>query len=271
MEIICYKAGKKENPENTIQAIENCTRINMNWTIHIDIQLTKDNKVVLFDKDNTKSITGIDNFIGNTSLKELKKLDAAYNFKQDGEYIYRNQSILIPTLEEVFEKFPITKFILDIKTINKQVVFETIKLIEKYNMVNKVVLSSKHDDIISLFKSERTNWKYAATTVGSRKVLYENMFYIDNIIPEDADILLIPKSDKGSLFVREKIVEYCNHRNKQTWTWIFEESEKMSLAKQVEDLKNIEVKGVFTSYPLKMNAELEYQNENIIQTMYRIV
>lgn len=271
MEIICYKAGKGEYPENTALAIENCTKISMKWLIHINLQLTKDNKVVLFDSNNTKTLTGKDFNINETTLKDLKKLNIAFNFKQNGKYVYRNNGLQISTLEEVFEKFTITNFILDIKSTDKNIVFEIIKIIEKYNMANKVVLSSKHNDIISLFKKEKEEWKFAATTVGSRKVLYENMFYIDNIIPEDADILIIPKSDKGSLFVREKIVEYCNHRNKQTWTWIFEQSEKTSLIKQVNNLENMGVKGVFTSFPLKMKMEFEYQNENIIETMYRIV
>jgi len=270
MEIICFKAGKNDNPENTIQAIESCTKINMKWIVQIDLQLTKDRKVVLFDKNNTESITGKKLLISNSTLAELKPLDLAYNFLHEEKTIFRNKGIQIPTLEEVFVQFPITKFILDLKSENKEIVYKTIELIEKYNMQDKVILSSKNNDIITLFKKEKTEWNFAATTIGARKLLYENMFYIDNIIPEDAEVLVIPKSDKGSLFVREKIVEYCNSRNKQTWTWIFENSEKISLVEQVRDLEKIGIKGVFTSSPIKMHAELEFQNENIVNTQLSV-
>lgn len=256
MDIICYKAGKSENPENTILAIENCTKVNMKWLIHIDLQLTKDGEVVLFDKNNTKSITGTELLINETNLDNLQTLNVAYNFEQNGIRPFENKTIKIATLKEVFEKFPITNFVLDLKSSNNDIVYKTIEIIEKYNMVNKVVLTSKYDDIISLFNLEREEWTYAATTVGSRKVLYENMFYIDNIIPKDAEVLMIPKSDKGSLFLREKIVEYCNHKNKNTWTWIFENTKDLSLVSQVEELKKIGVKGVFTGFPKKMNSEI---------------
>jgi len=271
MDIICYKTGSGEMPENTIQAIENCTKVNLNWIIQIDLQLTKDGKVILFDKNNTKSITGEKLEINNTSFSKLKRLDAAFNFELNGIKPYRNKGFKIPTLKEVFDKFPITKFIINLKSKNKEIVYKTIEIIEEYNMYNKVIISSSHDDIISLFKSEREDWTFAATTVGSRKVLYENMFYIDNIIPEDADLLIIPKSDKGSLFLREKIVEYCQHRNKQTWTWIFENSIKTSVVEQVNDLEKIGVNGVFTSFPLKMKTEFEYSKENIFESLYKIV
>ncbi len=59
MEIICYAGGRKENPENTLKAIEHCQAVNPEYWIEMDLQLTADNVVVLFHDENLARITGL--------------------------------------------------------------------------------------------------------------------------------------------------------------------------------------------------------------------
>ncbi len=273
MEIICFGAGKNENPENTLKAIKHCTDLNNNWTVQIDLQLTKDGEVVLLKKRNTKCITGLDKEINELTLKEVKTLNAAHCFKQDNEYIYRNNKQDIPTLKEVFLAFKNTKFLIDIHSTNKKIVFKTIEIVKQFNMQKQIIITSKQKQIISLFKQEEKDWNYAATTVGTRKILYENMFYIDSFIPEDSNLLIIPKSDKDSLFLRKRLINFCVQKDKKTWTWIFEDSKNnLSLFDQILKLQSFGVDGIFISSPEKLNNELAiHQEEKLLQSIYKVM
>lgn len=258
MNFICYGAGGKDKPENTLIAIEHCVNTNKNWTIHIDIQLSNDGEIILFKENNTDKITGQNFEIKSLSFKEIKKLDAAYNFQENDQFAFRNKGIKIPSLKEVFEKFPKTKFIIDIHTKNIEVVDKLIKLIKANGLSSNIIITSKETHIISAFRNKETKWKYAATTVRARKIVYSNMFYLDSIIPVDAHLMIIPKCDKDSLFLRERIIAYCNQQEKQTWTWIFEgiKHDSNSILSQISNLEKQGLNGIFTSSPLKIQKAL---------------
>lgn len=263
MNFISYGAGRTDRPENTLAAIAHCVELNKDWTVHIDIQLSADNEVILFKDDNTKRITNKDLELSNLNLKELQSLDAAYNFQQNNEFPFRNKNICIPTLKDVFENFPNTKFILDIHAKNIIIVDKIIQLIKEYKVAKNVIISSKEDHIVSAIREKEAKWNYAATTVRARKIVYSNMFYLDSIIPVDAHLMIIPKCDKDSLFLRGRIIAYCNQQDKKTWTWIFEGSknDSNSILSQIAELEKQGLDGIFTSSPLKMQNALNSEKQ----------
>lgn len=91
MEIVCYGCGRGENPENTIEGIHHCQSINPDWWIEMDIQITKDEKLVLFHDYQTKRITGVNNKIHQLTLTEIQQLNAGYNFNVENKFIYREK------------------------------------------------------------------------------------------------------------------------------------------------------------------------------------
>lgn len=262
MELICYGAGNGENPENTIFAISKCVELNSEFRVHIDLQFTKDKEVILFRNSNTKKQTGENLEILDSTYKKLSTLNAAFNFEMDNKFPFRKQKLQIPTLKQVFKNFPKTKFLLDIQSNDIEIVEEIIAIINQFDNQHNIVVTSKNDNIINRL-NDKTNIEIAATTIATRKILYENMFYLDSIIPIDANLLIIPKSDKGSLFLRKNIINYCKQRNKKTWTWIFEGNSTSSevLKNQLFEFKENEVDGIFTSFPTKIQKEIELEQQ----------
>jgi glycerophosphoryl diester phosphodiesterase len=97
--IIAHRGESSDAPENTLAAI------NLAWerevkSVEIDIQLTSDNEIVVIHDYDTLRISGEKKIIKNTSLKELKLLDAGSHKsrKWKGEPI--------PTLNEVLITVP---------------------------------------------------------------------------------------------------------------------------------------------------------------------
>ena len=59
-------------PENSIMAFKKA--LEFSYPIELDVQLTKDNILVVFHDDNLKRITGIDKRVEDCTYDELKKL-----------------------------------------------------------------------------------------------------------------------------------------------------------------------------------------------------
>ncbi len=101
--IIAHRGESAEAPENTLAAI------NLAWQngtdgIEIDIQLTKDNKIVVFHDKNTRRTCGVNGPVRFLKLDELKNLNAGFH----KGLRWQEQ---IPTLREVLQTVPKKKSI----------------------------------------------------------------------------------------------------------------------------------------------------------------
>ncbi|MEE9362415.1 MAG: glycerophosphodiester phosphodiesterase family protein [Cellulophaga sp.] len=258
MEIICYGCGRGENPENTILGIKHCLSVNPDWRIEMDIQLTKDEELVLFHDYETKRITGKDKTLNKLTLKEVEKLNAGYNFQYQGGFIYREKPIQIPKLEMVFQQFSNAKLVLDVHTNNIVAVGKLIALIEKYAISNKVTIVSHYDSVVQEFRKERPNWKYGVPANEAKKMLYSSFVFLDDFFPIKSDILMLPKKFGKLNVLSKRVVTHAKKRNKQLWVWMYEGSYVKNVDSQEEliALENLGVDGVFTDYPQKLNSEL---------------
>lgn len=258
MEIICYSCGRGENPENTIKGIQHCQDVNPNWIIEMDIQLTKDNKLVLFHDYETKRITGQDFQIYNLTLKEVQRLNAGYNFKLNNEFIYRQNPILIPEVLSVFERFPKAKLLLDLHTDNLIAADILINLIEKKAFSNNFIIVSHYDKVIHYFKKKRPNWKYGVPTKEAKKMIYSSFLFLDNFFPIQSDILMLPQKFGNINVLNQRIIKHAKKRNKLIWAWM----EEGKIVKNVDNkqelisMQKIGVDGVFTDFPQQLMNEM---------------
>ena len=106
--LAAHRGDKKKYPENTMPAFESALRFGADM-IETDVHMTKDGHLVLIHDRNLLRTTGVNGFTNQTTLAEIRKLDAGSWFSSD----FINTPI--PTAEE---------FILLIKNSNMLVNWE---------------------------------------------------------------------------------------------------------------------------------------------------
>jgi len=257
MEIICYACGGGENPENTLMAIRHCQKINYKWRVEMDIQMTNDGAIVLFHDENTMRITGVDQKIEALSLVEVKALNAGFNFKRKGKYIYRDNPVRIPTLEEVLHHFPDAQLLLDIHCNNARIVPLLIDLIERNEASHRIVIVSQYDMIIKLLKLQRPTWAYGAATNEAKKMIYSSFFYLDQFFTIKSDILIIPVQFWKLKVLSKRIIHHLKMHGKRIWVWMYEGEEVITITTsyQMKFLQSMAVDGVFTAFPERLNEK----------------
>lgn len=161
-------------PENSIASFKKALKYN--YSIELDVQLTKDNILVVFHDNNLKRMTGLDKLITDTNYEELKKLKLL-NTKES-----------IPTLDEVLNLIN-NKVLLDIEVKDTKKIKEITNILKyKLKNYNNYVLKSFNPRIVRNLK-KNINTEVGYLIDSKHKFLYSNLI----IKYSKADFLSISK------------------------------------------------------------------------------
>lgn len=96
-----HRGDPEHAPENTMESFRSAIEAGVDF-LETDVHLTKDGKLVLCHDATTKRTCGTDLTIAESTLAELKQLDASYDFNQKHETPY--PVTRIPELCELLEE-----------------------------------------------------------------------------------------------------------------------------------------------------------------------
>jgi glycerophosphoryl diester phosphodiesterase len=151
--IVAHRGASKHAPENTIPAFK------LAWeqgadAIEGDFQLTKDGAIVCIHDKDTKRVSGVKKVVEETTLEELRKLDAGSWF---GEKWRRTQ---IPLISEVFATIPAGKKIyIEIKS-GSEILPKLFEELAKSGLKkDQIIVISFDKDVIRNFKSKEPDIK----------------------------------------------------------------------------------------------------------------
>ncbi len=182
-----HRGASSYYPENTILSFYNGLAMGANG-IETDVQKTKDGVLVLFHDDTLDRVTGQSGCIADYTYDELLTFDVKYGEKTDK----------IPTLEEFFNQFAdmdIT-FALELKV--KGVAKEIADMIYKYNLQDKVIITSFIFDALLEIKE--------CSPLLKRGYLF---FNLDHKTRKEIELLeLYEICPKGEEITKEEVIEY---------------------------------------------------------------
>jgi glycerophosphoryl diester phosphodiesterase len=151
-EIIPHRGGRAEWPENTLQSFKHCVDLGA-MTLELDVQLTKDQKVVVYHPSDLAINTNGFGKIAEHTLEELKRLDAGFQFQKENRFPFRNKGYTIPSLEEVITTFPQNPLIIDLKSLPAKNLIEAIAIVvERYDAWGRLIFYSTSDTHLDYLK-----------------------------------------------------------------------------------------------------------------------
>jgi glycerophosphoryl diester phosphodiesterase len=145
-----HRGASKYYPENTILSIKEGIKAGAEG-IEIDVHKTKDNRlVVIHDEDIERTFKG-KGLVKDYTLAKLKE------FKCRNKVFQENLDCRIPTLEEVLEIIKVAGIMLNIELKTDEIHYEGIEkdvidLVNKYDLKDKVILSSFNHESIKMVR-----------------------------------------------------------------------------------------------------------------------
>ncbi|MDC7954976.1 glycerophosphodiester phosphodiesterase [Fusobacterium simiae] len=232
MKIFAHRGASGYAPENTLTAIKKAIEMKADG-IEIDIQLTKDGKIVVMHDWKVDRTTTGRGYVYELDFKYIRSLDAGQWYTKDfiGE--------VVPTLEEVLDILPndmiLNIEIKDIARKHSNIEEKMLEVLKKYpEKFDNVIVSSFHHDKIRKLQELEPKLKLALLTdsefIEIEKYLSTNGLNSYSYHPE---INLISK----------ETVEILHKNGVKVFVWSVNKEEDLDY------LVKIGVDGVITNYP----------------------
>jgi glycerophosphoryl diester phosphodiesterase len=229
--VIAHQGGDGVWPGDTMLAFENAVQIGSD-VLEMDAHITKDGRIVLMHDEEVDRTTDGTGLIEEMTLEELKQLDAAYDWSNDdgATFPYRGQGLQVPTLDEVFEKFPHMRYVIEIKLTENPIYQPLCDLIRNFNMQGRVIVGSFHDEALQNF---RTACPEVATSAArdevTRYVLLGKVFLWGFVAPDYQTIQppWDPEESLGITIVTERFIRESHLKNIRVEPWTVNDPDLM--------------------------------------------
>ena len=223
-DIIAHRGASAYSPENTHSSIELAWELGAKGC-EIDVQLTKDNKIVVVHDKNLKRVSGQFIEIKNTKYDFLKDIDVSYKFSNSfiGERI--------PLFEDVIKKLPKDKLLfVELKDESIDIVREVVKVLKEYPLIqNRIfIISFEHRFVDSVKKQvPQVNTLYLISHRGDKSNEH-NVKSIQKL----SDIIQSLKTNKidglsieFSQFLTPRVLNFLSDQKILLSLWAYEEDD----------------------------------------------
>lgn len=229
--VIAHQGGDGIWPGDTLYAFEKSVELGAD-VLEMDAHITKDGQIVLMHDEKVDRTTNGAGLIEELTLSELKQLDAAYQWTNDNgkTFPYRGQGIPVPTLEELFQKFPKMRYVIEIKLTKNPIDKPLCNLILKHNMQDKVMVASFHDVAMQNFRDACPEVATSASRTEVRNFVLLGKAFLSGFVAPQYQSIQPPYDPKESLnipIMTPRFIREAHAKNIKVEPWTVNEPELM--------------------------------------------
>ena len=229
--VIAHQGGDGVWPGDTMYAFEKAVEIGAD-VLEMDAHITKDGHIVLMHDEKVDRTTDGTGLIEDLTLDELKQLDAAYKWSNDDgqTFPFRGQGIQVPTLEELFQKFPQMRYVIEIKLTANPIDKPLCDLIRENNMQDKVVIASFHDEAMQNFRATCPEVATSASKGEVTKFVLLGKVFLSGYVAPKYQSIQPPWDPKESLNIpvmTKRFIRESHAKNIAVEPWTVDDPELM--------------------------------------------
>ncbi len=290
--LIAHGGGNKEFPDNTLEAFYNAYSVDKRVMMETDVSITKDGVVILSHDITLDRKTNVTGAIADWNYSDLisEKVDFGYtnptnddqqlsgerlHFKDENgvekyptDVTYpegvtaRDEKVfLATTLEELIASFPENRINVEIKQpgeLGFKALKEILRLLEKYNAFDRVVLASFHEELYAEYTRLQSSnevpedFKFSPATNGVTAFFVLQMLNLDVFFTDKVCVFQLPTEQIGFNLSTKSFVNKAHKHNIAVHYWTINDKDEM------RRLVEIGADGIMTDYPHRL---LDVYNE----------
>jgi len=237
-QITAHRGFSKVAPENTLYAFQSAIDSGADY-IELDVQLTKDNQLVVFHDEKLDRTTDGTGILSNYTYAELQKLSAGSWFSDTGEFDDAKICLLSDVLELVGKDIMLN---IEIKNHGdyKTTVDKTVELIEEYDIVDSCYVTSFSYSAIKRVKKINPKIKTGIIANVATTTSLTQLKYIDAL-------------SMNYIFVNQTVVNSAHQNGKRIFVWTVDN------ASSIKNMMSLGVDNIITNRPDKA-SEIIYSN-----------
>ena len=293
--LIAHGGGNKEFPDNTLEAFYNAYSVDPRVMMETDVSITKDGVVILSHDVRLDRKTNVTGAIADWNYADLiaQKVDFGYTNETKSQVLVEGSDLikfttlegntvtpldvpypegvqprdeevfLATTLEELIVSFPENRINVEIKQEGEkgmECMREILRLLEKHNAWDRVVLASFHNDIYAEYQRLQKAGEVPETFMCSPGLGNAAMFYVmhllgvDVLFQDDMCVFQLPIDydlSAGPIeltidLATEYLVDTAHKHNLAVHYWTINDKDEMRM------LIGIGADGIMTDYPHRL-------------------
>ena len=293
--LIAHGGGNREFPDNTLEAFYNAYSVDPRAMMETDVSITKDGVIILSHDVRLDRKTNVTGAIADWNYADLiaQKVDFGYTNKtksqvrvegsdlikfttDDGKTVTpldvtypegvtpRDEEVfLATTLEELITCFPGNRINVEIKQSGDkgmECMREILRLLEKHNAWDRVVLASFHNDIYAEYQRLQKAGEVPATFMCSPGLGNAALFYVlqllelDVFFGEDTCVLQLPTEyelEAGPIeleidLATKGLIDAAHDHNMAVHYWTINDRDEMRM------LVELGADGIMSDYPHRL-------------------
>lgn len=243
---IAHRGGRQLWPENTLFAMEKAAEMGYSW-FETDLHLTKDRQLVCIHDPTVDRTTNGTGLVKDLRLGELQELDAGFSHQMDNDFPFRSREIVIPTLQQIWERFPDAKFVLELKAEGLEE--PLVSFMNKHAGWNRVIIGSFRG---AWLRSLREASQGQAVTSASRAEVLRKMLGLRPIRDQVSHppVLQVPPRWRGLRLLTRRLVRSVHESGGQLHVWTINEPS------QIRWCLDMGVDAIITDRPDLLKTEL---------------
>jgi glycerophosphoryl diester phosphodiesterase len=250
-----HKGCGGDVPENTIMSFDKGVKDGAD-VLEMDLRMTKDGTIVISHDAFLEGQTNGKGWIRDLTLAELKKLDAGYKFSPDDgkTFPFRGAGCAIPTLEEVFQRYPGIRMNIDLKSRNPLMAKKVVDLLIKYNRADITITGSFwHNNVARLRQEMKTRGVHDITCASSDEVTDDIMAANANVPPIKSPLIVfeVPVELGDVKVITPEFIKRAHDKGRVVIPWTINDE------KEMEQLFKMGVDGIVTDKPALAKKVIE--------------
>ena len=285
--LIAHGGGNREFPDNTLEAFYNAYSVDPRAMMETDVSITKDGVVILSHDVRLDRKTNVTGEIADWNYADLiaQKVDFGYTNQtksqklvegselvrfttEDGRNVTPldvtypegviprdNEVFLATTLEELITAFPENAINVEIKQsgeLGMKCLQEILRLLEKHNAWDRVVLASFHAELYNEYLRLQKAGEVPETfmcspgTAGATKFVVMHLLGLDVFFRDAMCAFQLPTEEIGINLATEYLVDTAHKHNLAVHYWTINDRDEMRM------LIGIGADGIMTDYPHRL-------------------
>ncbi len=254
---IAHRGGRRIRPEHTLLAYDKALEDGAD-ILELDVHETSDGMLVVMHDDTVDRTTDCTGAIKDMTFAALRECDAGYTFSNDGDqtFPYRGTGLVVPTMQEVFDRYPDAPFVIEIKQEEPSIVDHFVEVVREYGVADKMTGSAFSDDLLAELRAAAPD---IPTNMGVNETLvfWGNSFLpLDpSYVPEAEYLQVPPRFDVGDRLVdvlHNGFVPRAHELDMFVHVWTINSEDDMRLL-----IEGFGVDGIITDDPPLLSAVIE--------------
>jgi glycerophosphoryl diester phosphodiesterase len=193
--LIAHCGGSVEAPANTLVAFEKAAALTPDLALWADVRPSKDGTLMVYRDRDLDSHTDGKGWVGYTSDDDLAKLDAGFKFKNEkGEYSYRGKGLHILRLQDLLERFPDRRWILNFQDDRPELADGLIKLVEKLKLSDRILIASPEDGLLRDLREKKPMWLFGTSQAQVTRIKMLDSLGLAAVVPLQGDVFIFEAS-----------------------------------------------------------------------------